>query len=266
MKQTVVLLSIVAAFYGLGCATMGVPAGSPETGWSIYGYVGRTANDVAVGERVALVDGKTGQEVTAANADMMGKYVFSYLQPGHYVLQVGKHKLDAQLGQENLRLDVDMSAADGRMNYLANAMKEAAKDAKKGGGGKGAIKGNPGDPALVQNFAGKYWGYSGGSTLSGSGGTERSYGFCPDGSYREYSESSYSGSSSDQYGNETMNWGAAGQGGSSGSWSMSGTMQKGTISLTYSDGSNYDMSYEAGNEAGCYYFDGNQMCRTGGCD
>ena len=66
----------------------------------------------------------------------------------------------------------------------------------------------PNDPNLQRQIAGIWWGYS--------GSTERRIGLCPDGSYRDYTESSYSGQSSNQYGNQTMAWGSGSQSGGAG--------------------------------------------------
>jgi len=239
---------------------MMVPPGSPETGYTIHGFVGKSHVEAAPMMQVVLQDGKSGDTVNAQTTNFAGRYMFSGLQPGPYRLVAGGVQRDVILGQENIRLDLDLSAKDGVMDYTKTMKAEMKKGSKKGKKGKKGKAG--GDPNLVQNFAGKYWGYSG---VSG-GGTERNWAFCPNGSYFEKSESSYSGSESDQYGNETMNWGSVGGNSGDGTWSINGTSQSGTITIEHSNGNTYEVQYQAIDNQGCYKFDGTQLCRTGPCN
>jgi hypothetical protein len=124
----------------------------------------------------------------------------------------------------------------------------------QGSKGSGSTPVGPNDPNLQRQIAGVWWGYS--------GSTERKIGLCPDGSYREYTESSYSGTSNNQYGNQTMGWGAASQGGGSGRWTISGTTQSGSIHVNYSNGKSATIKYRQINDPGCLSFDGNSLCRT----
>ena len=66
----------------------------------------------------------------------------------------------------------------------------------------------------------------------------------------------------DAGGHQTGAWGAASQSGGQGSWAIQGTAQSGTISVRYADGSTATIEYRQGDESGCLYFDGNQLCRT----
>lgn len=111
----------------------------------------------------------------------------------------------------------------------------------------GAAPAGPNDPDLQRQIAGTWWGYS--------GSTERKIGLCPDGSYVDYTESSYSGT---PYGSR---WGAASQGGGSGSWTINGSTQSGTIYVNYSNGKTATIQYRQINDPGCLSFDGNTLCR-----
>lgn len=123
--------------------------------------------------------------------------------------------------------------------------------ASQGGGGAPA---GPNDPNLQRQIAGTWWGYS--------GSTERRIGLCPDGSYKDYRESGYSGRSYNQYGSQTMAWGSASQGGGSGSWTINGSTESGTIYVNYSSGKSATIKYRQVKDRGCLSFDGNTLCRT----
>ncbi len=245
---------LCAAVFFLSCSTP-PPAGSPETGYSVWGYVGNSTTAPASNVPVLLVNGETDRPVASKNTNIMGKYAFSGLQPGYYKVKAGDIAMDVVIASENMRLDIDLSAKGGVMNYAAGAMKSIGSTGKAGG-----------DPALVQAMAGKYWGYSGASTLSGGGGTETNMAFCPDGSFYDNTESSYYGSSGDSYGNETMGWGASSQSGAAGTWSIEGTTQSGTITIHYKNGNESVIRYQAGDERGSYYFDGSLTTKTGNCE
>lgn len=111
---------------------------------------------------------------------------------------------------------------------------------------------------LARQIAGIWWGYE--------GSTERKVGLCPGGGYQDYSESSYSGNSSDSAGNQTMAWGAAGQNGGAGNWSIQGDYQQGLIFVQYNNGSQITIRYQQCGETGCLLFNGNKLCRAGRCE
>jgi len=123
------------------------------------------------------------------------------------------------------------------------------------GDGSGAAgPAGPNDPNLQRQIAGTWWGYS--------GSTERRIGLCPDGSYKDYRESGYSGRSSNQYGTQTGAWGTASQSGGSGSWTISGSAESGTIHVRYANGRSAAIKYRQAKDRGCLIFDGNTLCRT----
>jgi len=132
------------------------------------------------------------------------------------------------------------------------AMQQIA-DAFIQGGESGGTPRGPNDANLQQQIAGTWWGYA--------GSTERMVGLCPDGSYRDYTESSYSGKSYDQYGSQTMAWGSGGQRGGSGRWTINGNTQEGIIHVTYGDGNSMTLRYRQINDPGCLNFNGHILCR-----
>lgn len=111
---------------------------------------------------------------------------------------------------------------------------------------------------LARQIAGIWWGYA--------GSTERKIGLCPGGAYQDYSESSYSGGSSDSLGNQSMAWGAAGQSGGVGTWNIQGDYQQGLILVQYNNGSQITIRYQQCGETGCLLFNGNKLCRAGRCE
>ncbi len=134
-------------------------------------------------------------------------------------------------------------------------MKTLAEAIGSGGGNPapGNIPTGPNDVNLQRQIAGTWWGYA--------GSTERMIGLCADGTYRDYSESSYSGRSFDQYGSQTMAWGTAGQRGGTGKWTINGNTQLGTIYVTYSNGQSTTLRYKQINNPGCLSFNGHTICR-----
>lgn len=91
----------------------------------------------------------------------------------------------------------------------------------------------PSDNNLMKYFAGEYYYYSSGSTISGGAGTERKVTLCPDGLYRDSSEFSASGS----------DWGAANAQSGAARWSIQGDTTQGVIVVTYANGQSKRFSY-----------------------
>ena len=259
-SRTICCLVLSAAFLHCGHT---IPPGSPETGWSIWGFVGQSAQQAAPGETVTVLN-ENGATVAATSTDLFGKFVVSGLQPGAYTVRVGKIDWFIALGQENQRIDIDLSAPGGKMDYAAAAMKEAEQTKKatktKKTGGNAA-----GDPQLVQQFAGKYWGYSSGSTATSSGGTERKWAFCPDGTYYASSETGYTFDHYDESGNHEGSTPTLGGSQGDGSWSIEGTVDSGTITIEYHNSETGQIQYERQDEQ-CYKFDGTILCKTGPCE
>jgi hypothetical protein len=248
--STTCLVAVIGLLLA-SCAT--VPAGNPQTGYSIHGFVGKTSQTAASGTTILLLDGSSGQALATEQTNFMGKFAFSKLQPGHYQLKVGEIVQDVVLSTENIRRDIDLSDPTGAMNYAAAGIKELNEKVAAAAAGKAPPAG-PNDQKLASQIAGIWWGYS--------GSTETKIGLCPDGSYADFSESGYSGTMSDAGGNQTGAWGTASQSGGKGSWVIQGTGDSGTISVRYSSGQTATIEYRQCGETGCLMFDGRKLCRT----
>ena len=84
--------------------------------------------------------------------------------------------------------------------------------------------------------------------------TETKVTLSPDGGYYENYEASYSGGSSDSYGNQDMAWGTAGQQQAQGQWRVQGTAEQGVITLIFNDGSTREIQYRVHVENGETYW------------
>lgn len=118
----------------------------------------------------------------------------------------------------------------------------------------GPSEGPAGDASLMRWFAGSYYRYS--------GSTERRVVLCPSGTFNGGRESGYSGKFSEG-GAQTGAWGTASQSRYDGKWSIRGDRRQGTITLVYKGGNREEVSYRAGSERGCFYFNGNLFCYEG---
>jgi len=154
--------------------------------------------------------------------------------------------------------------SENEEQYLQNQMQlgqitSAISSPSNTGSGDVSAPAGPNDAVLQKQIAGTWWGYS--------GSTERKLGLCADGRYRDYTEASYSGRSSDSGGNETMAWGSGSQGSNTGNWTINGDTQSGTISVTYSGGRSSSIRYRQVGEPGCLDINGARLCRTSAsCD
>ncbi len=106
---------------------------------------------------------------------------------------------------------------------------------------------------LTEHFAGTWYNY----TKS----TATYVHLLADGTYAENYEASYSGSSSDQYGNEDLTWGTARSDQTSGRWTARGTKEQGVLVITYENGNQREIEYRVHVENGQtywseYYFNG----------
>jgi len=186
--------------------------------------------------------------------------------PKTTVMQGGKRISTFWLHQAyrgNVPMDLVFDPQTNRLvSWQENAEKFAASQAKlaaftqaleQSGAAGGAAPAGPNDPNLQRQMAGLWWGYA--------GSTERQIGLCADGAYHDSAESSYSGHSNNQYGDETMAWGSASQGGGQGRWTINGNAQSGTIHVTYSNGNRSEIRYRSINDPGCLSFDGNTLCK-----
>jgi len=248
-----VMIAILAVVPLIVSCSSAPPPGSANEGYSIHGYVGVGTSMPAMSRTLTLINVDTQAAIANAQTNWMGKYSFNGLRPGHYLVKVEDKTMDIYLVSENYRLDIDLNAKDGVMKYGVAAAKGGGAPGQPGGAG-----GQPGgNPDLAKQFTGKYYSYTGGSTLSGGGGSESQMGFCPNGSFFEAYEAGYYGSGQ---------WGGASQSNASGTWSVDGTLEQGTVTIQYRSGKTVSVKYRAAQDKGCYYFDGRLYCFNGACD
>lgn len=227
-----------------------------EKKYSIKGFVGESPTQAASNTTVELLDGSTGTILDDDTTNFFGKYKFSGLVSGAYIVQVGTLRKKVYVEGKNVRLDIDLSAETGTMDYAGHFIQEEQKTSTSATTTSGSGSENVDDASLASQIAGTWWGYS--------GSTERKIGLCADGTYMDFAESSYSGRSFDSGGNETMAWGSASQAGGNGTWTIQGDTQQGNIYVTYSDGSRMTLNYQQCGELGCLLFNGNKLCRSSG--
>jgi len=112
----------------------------------------------------------------------------------------------------------------------------------------------PTDNSLMKYFAGEYYFYSSGSTLSGGAGTERTVTLCPDGSYRDSYEFSASGGG----------WGGANSQAGAARWTIQGDTQQGAITVVFPNGQTKTFAYRVvSKKEGTILFDGIQFAFAG---
>jgi hypothetical protein len=218
----------------------------------VHGFVGHSAVTPAANVTVKLIDGESERVVDIVQTNFLGKYKFKEVRPGYYKISSGKVIREIMVKESNVRLDIDLSATDGAMNY-ANAGIAPTQSTQKTGKAPRSSAG-PNNSELQSQIAGIWWGYS--------GSTERKIGLCPNGTYMDYSESSYSGGSYNQYGDQVGAWGAANQSSGQGNWTIQGDTHSGTIYVQYSNGQSLQMRYSQIGDPGCLSFDGNTLCRS----
>ena len=221
----------------------------PKEAFKISGYVGTSSTAVAPGMNVVLIDKATGKPVDSASTNFLGRYKFSDVKPGTYIIKCEKTMREVTVVAKDIRTDIDLSAPGGVMDYAKGAAQQAS--AQQAAAPGAAPSAGPSDPALQQAMAGEYYSYS--------GSTERKLMLCPSGTFFDSRESSYSGS----FGTGQGGWGAASAGAGSGSYAIQGNQQSGTITFTYKGGKRSTARYQSTGERGCYSFDGTPFCYSG---
>jgi hypothetical protein len=93
-----------------------------------------------------------------------------------------------------------------------------------------------------------------GTWVNSTKNTQTRITFRPDGTFSEFDEASYSGSSSDQSGQEDLNWGSAGNGQIAGHWTVRGTREQGVLTITYESGKEREVQYRVHVENGETYW------------
>lgn len=226
-----------------------------KNGYAIKGFIGKSSTEAAPNTEVHLLDGKTGARINTVSTNFFGKYSFSGLNPGVYILKIGTIQKKVNVQEKDVRVDIDMNAEGGTMDYAKPFIQKQQKPIpSESAKSKVPQTDIPNNASLAAQIAGTWWGYS--------NSTERKIGLCADGSYMDYTESGYSGRSFDSGGNQTMAWGTANQGDGAGTWQIQGNDQQGTIYVTYNNGRQATFNYRQCGESGCLLFNGNKLCRT----
>jgi len=279
MSRSGMTAIVIAAFLLSSCASqMAMVSGGTI---SVTGAVAKNwaQGTPAVNQEVKLVDSKTGKVVETTRTNWAGSYGFGGVEPGNYTVHAGRYKQNVKVSSGNNKVNFDLSEPDGvyrwekqlyqgvmqtLTQYTQGGGGTSGSSAQKGedapassvqGGAKAAPAAGPTDSGLMQKFTGNYWGYS--------GSTEMKMAFCPNGTFREFSESSYSGRGFDSGGSQTMAWGSASQGGYQGTWAITGNISGGTLTIRYSNGKQRQVPYRAIDNQGCYQFGNDKLCRTG---
>jgi hypothetical protein len=238
------VLALIAALVGAAPAAFGQ---GKAKAYKVSGFVGKSTTEAAPGVAVVLLAKESGEVVGTDQTNFFGKYTIKNVPPGVYIIQVEKIERTLAVKDKNVRLDIDLSAEGGTMDYLKGGLKQVEADQQRGGagappaegaaGGTGEAGGAAGatDTGLMSYFAGEYYSFTSGSTLYGSAGTERKMTLCSDGLYRDSSESGAYGSGQ---------WGSASaQSGGAARWSIQGDKTQGTITVTYANGKSKRFNY-----------------------
>jgi hypothetical protein len=262
-RQLTFICLVLTFFPLIGSCVISPPPGSPETGYTITGFIGKTPEVAAQNETVYLFDGRTDKAITSVGTNFFGKYAFSGLPPALYIVQVRDKKWGVLIKDRSERLDIDLSAPDGTMDYLGHYVKKAFPE--NGGKQKSAAGSADTAPFQAQSPDGgwppPYQRPPGRSTWEDSSPEKLLYKFAgrwdsatsntlhniylkPDGSFEDSYEAGYSGQFVDQGGFQTGNWGTTGNEQTGGRWTIQGTLRQGTITLIYRNGKSTDYRYQ----------------------
>jgi hypothetical protein len=240
-RRTFVLLFTLAILCAPLLAAKEKKAGE---GFKVSGYVGTSSTSAAPGINVVLLDKATGAPVDSVSTNFLGRYKFSNVQPGTYIIKAEKVTREVTVVKKDIRMDIDLSAAGGVMDYMKGAVQQQQQQGS-------APPAGPSDPALQQAMAGEYYSFT--------GSTERKLMLCANGTFFDSRESSYSGS----FGTNQGGWGAASAGAGSGTYAIQGNEQSGTITFSYKGGKRSTARYRSTGERGCYNFDATPFCYSG---
>jgi len=125
-----------------------------------------------------------------------------------------------------------------QLTKAADALAKSLRPVKR----SGITSGPAGGSGFESHFVGTW--------VTTTTNTERRVTLHSNGRFSMNYEASYSGRSNDQYGNQTMAWGQAGQQGSQGRWSVQGTRERGTLTLVFDNGETSRVPYRVHVERG----------------
>jgi hypothetical protein len=191
-----------------------------------------------------LTPGMTQEEVTT----ILGQPKSSELKGDDWILKYTLHQNWKGWVPYNITFDsktkklVSWQADETEYEKIQARMAETVKPLLSSDGGTAGVTG-PDDPSLKTWIAGEYYSYI--------GSTERKLILCENGKFSYTSEASYSGN---QNSDGTTDWGAASRSGKTGTWTIQGSKQEGTIKLSYSNGKNETIKYRPSGETNVMFF------------
>ena len=103
----------IALAFPLSACLMTAPSGSPETGYTVQGFVGQNSVTPAPMIQVDLLEAGTARPVATTQTNYFGGYSFAGLPPGNYVLQVEEVQRQVLITNQSVRFDIDLSARGG---------------------------------------------------------------------------------------------------------------------------------------------------------
>lgn len=115
VHRLVSILRVSVLVLVLGCISSGIPAGSPEKGYVVWGFVGQGPAYGVTNRPVTLRDA-AGRVVQTTRTDDSGRYVLAYHPPGRYVVEVAGRSIAVELRDADQRLDADLRGPRGLLN------------------------------------------------------------------------------------------------------------------------------------------------------
>ena len=124
-RASVLLLTLV--LFGLPLLP-GKDKGNKD-GFKVSGFVGTSSTSAANGVNVVLIDKATGTPVDSVSTGIFGKYTFKNVKPGTYIVKAEKVRREVTVVQKDIRMDIDLSAPGGEMDYMKGAMQQQQQQA-----------------------------------------------------------------------------------------------------------------------------------------
>ena len=127
LKIIYCVYTLVLILFFFSCFSVAEAAGP-----KVHGFVGHSSVSPAANVTVKLIDGESERVIDIVRTNFFGKYKFKEVQPGYYKITSGKVTREIMMKEDDVRLDIDLSSADGAMDY-ANAGKVATQSSQKKG-------------------------------------------------------------------------------------------------------------------------------------
>ena len=98
----------VAAWTSLVCPPLSRGAAFADK-LNIAGFVGNSSTSPAARVNVVLYSKDKDQVVDSVQTNFLGRYKFSDVQPGTYVIRVGKVEQEVVVVKKSMRIDIDLT-------------------------------------------------------------------------------------------------------------------------------------------------------------